>query len=70
MGTIIRILALVSSIATSGYLLSESLRRGMIIVATILGILKIIVFLTFTALLVFILYLIFTKDRYPSEETY
>lgn len=70
MGTIIRILALASSIATSGYLLSESLRRGMIVVATILGILKIIIFLTFTALLVFILYLIFTKDRYPSEETY
>lgn len=70
MGPILKILALVSSIATSGYLLIESLRRGMIVVATILGILKILVFLTFSALLVFILYLIFTKDRYPSEETY
>jgi len=70
MATILKILALVSSIATSGYLLMESLRRGMIVFATIVGILKVIVFLTFSGLLVFILYLIFTRDRYPSEETY
>lgn len=68
MVTILKILALLSSIVTSVFLTLESLRRGLTLISTIVGVLKILVFLTFTGLLVFILYLILSKRRYPVED--
>lgn len=70
MAGILKIFALISSILTSGYLLMESLRRGLIVFSTVIGILKFIVILTFAGLLVFVLYLLLSKERFPSDQTY
>ncbi|QQS48154.1 MAG: hypothetical protein IPM66_05790 [Acidobacteriota bacterium] len=68
MGTILKIFALISSIVSAVYLTAESLRNGLILLSTIVGVLKIIVILTFVGLLAFILYLILSQKRYPAEE--
>lgn len=68
MASILKILALLSSIVTSVFLTFESMRLGLTMLSTIVGILKIVVFLTFTGLLVFILYLILSKKRYPVDD--
>lgn len=68
MGTILKIFALISSIVSAVYLTAESLRNGLILLSTIVGVLKIIVILTFIGLLAFILYLILSQKRDPAEE--
>ncbi len=68
MASILKILALLSSIVTSVFLTFESMRLGLTMLSTIVGVLKVVVFLTFTGLLVFILYLVLSKKRYPAED--
>ncbi len=68
MASILKILALLSSIVTSVFLSFESMRLGLTKLSPIVGVLEILVFLTFTGLLVFILYLILSKKRYPVDD--
>ena len=68
MTLIIKLLAMLLSLATTSLLLFESARRGLLVLTTILGLLKIIIFSVFLILLVAIGYLIFrsTRTRQPA----
>jgi hypothetical protein len=59
MTLIFKLLAMLLSFATTSLLLFESVRRGLLVFSTVLGLLKVIIFFTFLALLVIVGYLIF-----------
>jgi len=67
MTAIFKILALITSIATTILVTIHSIRQGLIIFWTIFGIVKIIVVVLFVALLLLILYLILTTTRNSPE---
>lgn len=59
MTLIFKLLAMLLSLATTSLLLFESVRRGLLVFSTVLGLLKVVIFSTFLILLVLIGYLIF-----------
>ncbi len=63
MTLIIKLLAMLLSFATTSLLLFESARRGLLVLSTVLGLLKIIIFVSFLSLLVIAGYLIFKSAR-------
>jgi hypothetical protein len=63
---IFKLIATIASIATTLLLVTESVRRGLIIATTIFGLVKIIVFVLFLSLLALILYLLL-KDASRSK---
>ena len=63
---IFKVLALLASMVTTVLLTVESVRRGLLIVTTIFGIVKIIVIFLFLAILAIILYLLL-KDAFRSR---
>jgi hypothetical protein len=70
MALILKILALISSLVTTIYLIIWGVRSGLLIIATILGLVKIIIVLAFFTLLVYILYLMLpSKDRPSPKES-
>ncbi len=68
MGFVLKMIASLVSLATTMLLLAESARRGLLILTTVLGLLKIIVFVTFLALLSIICYLLF-RSAQPKPAT-
>jgi len=69
---IFKLLAVVASIVTTALITAESVRRGLIVAATLFGLIKIIVIVLFFAVLAIILYLLL-KDASrpgPDEESY
>ena len=68
MTLIIKLLGMLLSLATTSLLLFESARRGLLILSTLLGLLKFVIFSTFLLLLVFIVYLLYKsgKTRQPA----
>jgi hypothetical protein len=58
MGFLLKLVASFLSLATTLLLLAESARRGLFILTTVLGVLKMIVFICFLALLAIICYLV------------
>jgi hypothetical protein len=69
MTLILKILALISSLLSTIYLIVWGVRSGLLIIATILGLVKIIIILAFFALLVYIFYLMLpSKDRPSPKE--
>jgi hypothetical protein len=66
---IFKLLAVLTSMITTALLVSESVRRGLLIAWTIFGIIKIIIVFLFFAVLALILYLLL-KDSFrgPSPE--
>jgi hypothetical protein len=68
MALILKILALLTSLVTTVFLVVEGVRNGLLIVSTILGLLKIIIVLAFGALLVYIFYLLLLSKKSPSPE--
>jgi len=67
MTAILKILALLTSLATTILVIAASVRQGLIIAWTIFGIVKIIVVVLFIALLLLILYLLLTTKRTTPE---
>lgn len=68
---IFKLIATIASIATTALLVTESVRRGLLIATTIIGIIKIIVIFLFFAVLAVILYLLL-KDSFrakPAKES-
>lgn len=63
---ILKLIATMASIATTALLVTESVRRGLIVATTIFGIIKIIVIFLFLAILAVILYLLL-KDSFRSK---
>ncbi len=67
MTAILKILAVLSSLVTTIFVLVESVRRGLIIASVIFGVVKIIVVILFAALLLLILYLLLTNQSSPKQ---
>jgi len=66
MTSILRILAMISSLLSTIYLIIWGVRSGLLIIATILGLVKIIILLAFFILLVYIFYLMLPSKNRPS----
>lgn len=67
---IFKLIATIVSIVTTLLLVTESVRRGLIVATTIFGLVKIIVFVLFLSVLAVILYLLL-KDAFrpkPAED--
>ncbi|MEP7271916.1 MAG: hypothetical protein ABI882_10470 [Acidobacteriota bacterium] len=69
MATICKLIAVLTTLATTGLLAFESARHGALVVGTILGIVKIVVFMIFGVLLVVIAYLLLTTGEPAREKT-
>ncbi len=68
---IFKLIATLASIATTALLVTESVRRGLIVATTIFGVVKIIIIFLFFAVLAVILYLLL-KDAFrpkPAESS-
>ncbi len=68
---IFKLIATIASIVTTLLLVTESVRRGLMVATTIFGLVKIIVFVLFLSVLAVILYLLL-KDAFrpkPTEES-
>ncbi len=63
---IFKLIATIASIVTTALLLTESVRRGLIVATTIFGFIKIIVIFLFFAVLAVILYLLL-KDSFRAK---
>lgn len=67
MGLIFKLLGVVATIVTTVFLIFESGRRGMLILATILGLVKLIVLVAFLGLLAVIFYLLLASRPNPPD---
>lgn len=69
---IFKILAIIASLVTTALVVAESVRRGLLIAATIFGLVKIIVIFLFFAVLVIILYLLLKDSIHskPAEDSH
>lgn len=67
MGLIFKLLGVVATIVTTVFLIFESGRRGMLILATILGLIKLIVLVAFLGLLAAIFYLLIASRPKPPD---
>jgi hypothetical protein len=68
MALILKILALISSLVSTIYLIVWGVRSGLLIIATIFGLVKIIILLAFFTLLVYIFYLMLPSKNSPSPK--
>lgn len=68
MGTIFKMISGLTALATTGLLTFESLRRGSIVLGTIIGLIKVFILGAFIILLVYIVYLLLTPES-PKSET-
>ncbi len=66
MGLIFKLIGVLTTLATTVLLLVNSLRGGIFILGTILGVVKVIVILAFLVLLLVILYVLFTARKSPA----
>jgi hypothetical protein len=67
MTAILKILALLTSLATTILVIIASVKQGLIIAWAIFSVVKIVVVVLFVALLLLILYFILTTKRDPPE---
>jgi hypothetical protein len=68
MAAILKILAMISSLLSTIYLIVWGVRSGLLIIATIFGLVKIIILLAFFILLVYIFYLMLPKKSPSPKE--
>ena len=66
MATILKIIAVLTSLATTILVIVEGVKGGLIIASTIFGIVKLIVIVLFAVLLLLILYSILTPRSSPK----
>jgi hypothetical protein len=66
MATILKIIAVLTSLATTILVIVEGVKGGLIIASTIFGIVRLIVIVLFAALLLLILYSILTAQSSPK----
>lgn len=64
---IIKVLSLLTTIATTLFLTVEGIRRGLLIVSTVFGLVKFLVMIIFIGLLLMILYFLFQPGASRSE---
>jgi hypothetical protein len=69
MTAILKVLALLTSLATTIMVIITSLRQGLIIAWAVFGVVKIIVVVIFVTLLLLILYLLLTQKKVPPTHS-
>ncbi len=67
MAFIIKVLSLLTTIATTLFLTVEGIKRGLLIVSTVFGLVKFLVMIIFIGLLLLILYFLFQPGASRSE---
>lgn len=67
MAFIIKVLSLLTTIATTLFLTVEGIKRGLLIVSTVFGLVKFLVMIIFIGLLLMILYFLFQPGASRSE---
>ncbi|MBK8313803.1 MAG: hypothetical protein IPL01_07135 [Acidobacteria bacterium] len=67
MAFIIKVLSLLTTIATTLFLTIEGIKRGLLIVSTVFGLVKFLVMIIFIGLLLMILYFLFQPGTSRSE---
>lgn len=67
MALIFKLLAVLTTLASTIFLIVEGVQSGLLIVSTIFGIVKIIVIIAFCALLIYIFYLLLSNSRIDVE---
>ncbi|MBK6797067.1 MAG: hypothetical protein IPG76_09835 [Acidobacteria bacterium] len=67
MAFIIKVLSLLTTIATTLFLTVEGIKRGLLIVSTVFGLVKFLVMIIFIGLLLMILYFLFQPGTSRSE---
>ena len=68
MAAILKMLALVTSLASTVYLIVKGVQSGLLIILTIFGIVKLIITLAFCGLLVYIFALLLPSKEIPSPK--
>jgi hypothetical protein len=69
MTAILKILALLTSLASTVLVIVASVRQGLIITWAIFSVVKIVVVVLFVALLLMILYFLLTQKKVPPDHT-
>jgi hypothetical protein len=69
MTAILKLLALLTSLATTALVIVASVRQGLIIAWAIFSVIKIVVVVLFITLLLVILYLLLTKKELPPDHS-
>ena len=67
MAFILKILATLVSLATTTLLLFESARRGLLLLSTVLGIIKIVIFVAFAGLVILVAYLVLKSPTHRQS---
>ena len=68
MSMILKVLAMIASLASTIYLIVKGVQSGLLIVVTVLGIVKFIITLAFCGLLVYIFVLLLPSKETPSPK--
>jgi hypothetical protein len=69
MATILKLLALLTSLVSTVLVIVSSVRQGLIIAWAIFSVVKIIIVVIFVALLLLILYLLLTQKKVPPNHS-
>jgi hypothetical protein len=69
MAAVLKLLALLTSLATTVMVIVSSVRQGLIIAWAIFSVVKIIIVVIFVALLLLILYLLLTPKKVPPNHS-
>ena len=67
MATVFKLVAVLTTLAGTGLLAFESAQRGALVFGTVLGIIKLIIFVAFCTLLLVIVYMLLVPDDSPEE---
>lgn len=68
MTVVFKLVAALTTLAATGLVAFESAQRGALAIVTVLGIIKLIVFVAFCTLMLVIIYMLLVPDDSPGEE--
>lgn len=63
MGLILKLFAILTTIATATLVIARSAETGLVLFSTLLGLIRLLIFLVFCGLLAYIAYLLITSSR-------
>jgi hypothetical protein len=67
MGLIFKLIGILTTIATTVVVIGKSAEHGLILFSTLIGLIRILIFLAFCGLLAYIAYLLIRSNRQPAS---
>jgi len=67
MGLIFKLIGILTTIATTVVVIAKSAEHGLVLFSTLLGLIRILIFLAFCGLLAYIAYLLIRSNRQPAS---